>query len=135
MRAGSLTAPGRTELELIGTAPTRTDGVAKVTGAARYIDDVPFAGALFGKTIRTTTARGRLKGIRFLPGVPWDEIVVVTAKDIPGANVVTLIDTDQPYLVHDQFHHVAEPVALIAHADKGLPKALESVKGWVAERL
>ena len=81
---------------------------------------MPFEGVLHGKTIRTTTARGRLKGIRFLPGVPWDEITVVTARDIPGLNIVTLIDTDQPYLVHDRFHHVAEPVALIAHADKGL---------------
>jgi CO/xanthine dehydrogenase Mo-binding subunit len=65
-------------------------------------------------------ARGRLEGIRFLPGVPWDEITVVTAKDIPGANVVTLIDTDQPYLVSDRISHMAEPVALIAHPDKGL---------------
>jgi CO/xanthine dehydrogenase Mo-binding subunit len=105
---------------LLGTSPTRTDGAAKVTGRARYIDDVPFEGALHGKTIRTTVARGRLKGIRFLPGVPWDEFIVVTAQDIPGANVVTLIDTDQPCLVHDQVRHVAEPVALIAHADKGL---------------
>jgi CO/xanthine dehydrogenase Mo-binding subunit len=104
----------------IGKSPTRTDGAAKVTGRALYIDDVPFEGVLHGKTIRTTVARGRLQGIRFLPGVPWDEFTVVTAKDIEGANVVTLIDTDQPYLVHDRIHHVAEPVALIAHADKGL---------------
>ena len=105
---------------LLGTSPTRTDGAAKVTGRARYIDDVQFEGALHGKTIRTNVARGRLQGIRFLPGVPWEEFIVVTAQDIPGANVVTLIDTDQPYLVHDQIRHVAEPVALIAHADKGL---------------
>ena len=104
----------------IGRSPTRTDGAAKVTGRARYIDDVPFAGALHGKTIRTNVARGRLKNIRFLPGVPWDEFVIVTAKDIPGQNVITLIDTDQPYLVDEQIRHVAEPVALIAHADKGL---------------
>ena len=105
---------------LLGTSPTRTDGAAKVTGQARYVDDLPFEGALHGKTIRTTVARGRLRGIRYLPGVPWDEFVIVTAQDIPGANVVTLIDTDQPYLVHDQVRHAAEPVVLIAHADKGL---------------
>ncbi len=104
----------------LGQSPTRTDGAAKVTGSARYIDDVPFENLLHGKTIRTTVARGRLTGIRYLPGVPWEEFTIVTAKDIPGVNVVTLIDTDQPYLVSDQVRHVAEPVVLIAHADKGL---------------
>ena len=43
---------------LLGTSPTSTDGAAKVTGRARYIDDVPFEGALHGKTIRTNVARG-----------------------------------------------------------------------------
>jgi len=104
----------------IGTSPTRTDGAAKVTGQARYIDDVPFTGLLYGKTIRSTVARGRLRGVRFLPGVPWDEFTVVTAADIPGVNVVALIESDQPYLAHDRIAHVAEPVVLIAHPDKGL---------------
>jgi len=105
---------------MIDNGPDRRSGEAKVTGRALYIDDMPFEGALHGKTIRTTVARGRLRGVRFLPGVPWDEFVVVTAADIPGENVVALIESDQPYLVHDIVRHVAEPVVLIAHADKGL---------------
>ncbi len=105
---------------MIGESPTRTDGAAKVTGRALYIDDVPFEGLLHGKTIRTTVPRGRLRGVRFLPGVPWDEFVVVTAADIPGRNVVVLIEHDQPYLAHDVVRHVAEPVVLIAHPDKGM---------------
>ncbi|MEO6463434.1 MAG: carbon monoxide dehydrogenase, partial [Candidatus Eisenbacteria bacterium] len=105
---------------MIGSSPTRTDGASKVTGRALYIDDVPFAGLLYGKTIRTTVARGRLLGVTFKPGVPWDEFTIVTAKDIPGLNTVTLIESDQPYLAHDVIRHAAEPVVLIAHPDKGL---------------
>jgi CO/xanthine dehydrogenase Mo-binding subunit len=108
---------------------SRRDGAAKVTGRALYIDDLPFADLLHGKTIRTTVARGRLRGVRFLPGVPWEQFVVVTAADIPGRNVVALIEDDQPYLAHDRVRHVAEPVALIAHADKGL---VEKAAGLVA---
>jgi CO/xanthine dehydrogenase Mo-binding subunit len=105
---------------MIGTSPTRTDGAAKVTGRALYIDDVPFAGLLHGKTIRTTVARGRLRGVSYRPGVPWEEFTIVTAADIPGRNVVALIENDQPYLAFDVIRHAAEPVVLIAHPDKGL---------------
>ncbi len=104
----------------LGTSPTRTDGAAKVTGRACYIDDMVLPGMLHGKTIRSTVARGRLTGIRFLPGVPWDEFTVVTAKDIPGDPAVHLIELDQPFLVKDVIRHAAEPVVLIAHPDKSL---------------
>ena len=114
---------------MIGARPTRTDGAAKVTGRALYIDDVPFEGLLHGKTVRTTVPRGRLRGISYLPGVPWNEFTIVTAADIPGRNEVTLIESDQPYLVHDAIRHVAEPVVLLAHPDKGLvEKAATLVK-------
>ena len=105
----------------IGESPTRTDGPDKATGRSLYLDDLPpLPGELFGKTIRSPHARGRIRGLRFLPGVPWDEFVVVTAKDVPGSNVVTLIESDQPFLAETEIRHAAEPVALIAHADRGL---------------
>jgi CO/xanthine dehydrogenase Mo-binding subunit len=105
---------------MIGTAPTRVDGAAKATGRAQYIDDLPFAGLLHGKTVRSPVARGRLRGIAYRPGVPWEEFTVVTAADIPGVNAVVLIEADQPYLAHDVIRHAAEPVVLLAHPDKGL---------------
>ena len=75
---------------------------------------------LHGVTIRTPCARGRIRGLTFAPHIPWDEFVVVTAKDIPGHNAVALITEDQPYLAEDFFHHAEEPVALLAHPDKYL---------------
>jgi CO/xanthine dehydrogenase Mo-binding subunit len=47
----------------------------------------------------------------------------VTAADIPGDNVVALIEDDQPALVTDEIRHVAEPVALVAAADPGTARA------------
>jgi CO/xanthine dehydrogenase Mo-binding subunit len=107
-------------LSLIGQSPTRTDGEAKVTGRALYVDDLPFEGLWHGRTIRSPIARGRLRGLEFRPGVPWNEFVVVTAADIPGKNVITLIESDQPCLAVGEIRHAAEPVALIAHPDRGL---------------
>src|SRR6266699_1835722 len=98
----------------------RKEGREKVTGRAVYVDDFAPESLLHGVTIRTPSARGRIRGISFAPHIPWDEFVIVTAKDIPGHNAVALIIEDQPYLAEDLFHHAEEPVALLAHADKYL---------------
>lgn len=121
-----LTSPA---YQWVGRNPPRKESIEKVTGAAKYIDDLKFEGCLYGKTIRSTLPRGIIKKISFEPGVPWDEFTVVTAKDIPGKNIVTLIELDQPFLVEREVRHAAEPIAVIAHPDKGLvEKALNFVK-------
>jgi CO/xanthine dehydrogenase Mo-binding subunit len=101
----------------IGKTVLRKEGVRKVTGKSVYVDDMPFEG-LHGVTVRSTIARGKIKSIEFKPGVNWSEFVVVTAKDIPGKNVVALILTDQPYLADGMVHHPEEAILLLAHPDK-----------------
>jgi CO/xanthine dehydrogenase Mo-binding subunit len=44
--------------------------------------------------------------------------VVVDHRDIPGPNVVKLIESDQPVLASDYVHHVHEPIVLIAHPSR-----------------
>src|SRR5688500_6934342 len=107
-------------LPAIGRAIPRRDGVAKVTGQARYIDDLTLPGMLHGVTVRSPVARGILHDVTYEPGVPWDEITVVTAADIPGRNVVALILDDQPYLADGRVNHAEEPILLLAHSDKQL---------------
>src|SRR5437899_6998506 len=87
---------------LIGRPVPRKEGRAKVTGQARYVDDLVFPGILYGATVRSRVARGRIKGISFGEGIPWHEFTIVTAKDIPGENYVALIAHDQPYLAEDR---------------------------------
>ena len=102
----------------VGRSALRKEGRAKVTGGAVYVDDVAPAGVLHGVTVRSPIARGRITGIRFDPAIDWNDFVVVTAADIPGRNVVKLIEDDQPYLAHDVVNHCEEPVVLIAHRDR-----------------
>ncbi|MGH7751915.1 MAG: xanthine dehydrogenase family protein molybdopterin-binding subunit, partial [Gemmatimonadales bacterium] len=101
----------------VGTSVPRREGVEKVTGAARYTDDLRFSGAWYGATIRSTVPRGRLRGVTLDPAFDWSRVVVVTAQDIPGDNVVQLIQDDQPALAEDQIRHREEPVVLIAAPD------------------
>src|SRR5579883_826577 len=106
----------------IGRPVPRKEARDKVTGRARYVDDVTFPGMIHGVTVRSREARGRIKQIRFDAdkGIPWDEITIVTAADIPKNNRVALIVDDQPCLADGVINHAEEPVLLLAHADKAL---------------
>jgi CO/xanthine dehydrogenase Mo-binding subunit len=104
----------------IGRAIPRRDGRAKVTGEARYVDDLTLPGMLHGATVRSPSPRGRIRRIVYGDGIPWDEFTIVTAADIPGRNVVALIIDDQPYLADTDINHAEEPVLLLAHPDKHL---------------
>jgi CO/xanthine dehydrogenase Mo-binding subunit len=100
----------------VGKNVRRKDGDAKVTGAAKYIDDVSFPGMLHGTTIRSTVPRASIVSIKL--GFDTSGFTVVDYRDIPGANVVALIDDDQPCLAEREVYHVAEPIILVAHADR-----------------
>jgi CO/xanthine dehydrogenase Mo-binding subunit len=104
----------------IGRPVPRKEGRGKVTGRARYVDDLTFSGMLHGATVRSPGARGRIRGIHFEGNLPWSELTIVTAKDIPGKNCVRLIEDDQPCLADGRVNHPEEPVVLLAHADKYL---------------
>ena len=113
---------------IVGMPVPRKEGVEKVTGRARYIDDIVLPGMFYGATVRSSIPRGKIKKITFAAGVPWDEFVIVSAKDIPGANCVALIVDDQPCLADGIVNHREEPILLLAHSNRHvLPKAVNSV--------
>jgi CO/xanthine dehydrogenase Mo-binding subunit len=89
-----------------------------VTGRARYTDDIAVPGAWYGRTIRSTVARGAIRSITLDPAFDWARVVVVTADDIPGENVVQLIRDDQPALARRDIRHREEPILLLAAADR-----------------
>jgi len=106
--------------QTVGKPVPRKEGRQKVTGESKYVDDVSFPGMLHGVTVRSPIPRGRLRNIEFTGDLPWHEFTVVTAKDIPGENIVALIVDDQPYLAAEFVNHPEEPVVLLAHPDKYL---------------
>jgi len=113
---------------IVALSAPRKEGRDKVTGRARYIDDITLPEMLYGATVRSRIPRGKIKKITFGPGINWDEFVVVTAKDIPGKNYIALIENDQPCLADGIVNHPEEPVLLLAHPDRhALPKAVEAV--------
>ncbi len=125
--------PGRAR----AAAPLRREGPAKLTGAAKYADDLVFPGAWFGATIRSTQPHARLIGIDLDDAFDWKRVILVTADDIPGENVVSLIADDQPVLVPvgGEIRHQAEPCALIAAPDRATLHAAKRHVKLRTERL
>src|SRR5438477_2575855 len=119
---------------LVGRSPPRKDGADKVTGRARYLDDLTYPGQLWGRTVRSHVAHGRIREIVWDAQFDWGDIVRVTAADIPGENVVHLIEDDQPMLAADVVRHREEPIALLACADREkLEEALLHVRVEIEE--
>ena len=113
---------------IVGTSPIRKEGLAKVTGRALYVDDITLPGMWYGATVRSTISRGRITSIAFDSSIDWDEFTIVTAADIPGENTIVHLTKDHPCLAAEFVNHPAEPILLLAHADKSaLHAAVEAV--------
>jgi len=113
---------------IVGVSVPRKEGRDKVTGQAQYVDDMTLPDMLYGATVRSQVPRGKIRKITFGPGVAWDEFVVVTAKDIPGKNVIALIADDQPGLADGLVNHPEEPILLLAHPNRHLlPQAVQAI--------
>ena len=100
----------------VGRNVERKDGIGKATGRARYADDLTFPGMLFGRTVRSEIARGRIRSVRC--AFDTTGFTIVDYRDVPHRNVVALIEDDQPFLVERDVRHVAEPIVLLAHEDR-----------------
>ncbi len=106
------------EHRIVGTNVPRKEALPKLLGQARYVDDLMLPRMIHGATVRSTIARGRITGITFPPHIAWDEFTLVSAKDIPGRNMVPMFLEDQPLLAETVINHPQEPILLLAHPDR-----------------
>ncbi|HUB28388.1 MAG TPA: xanthine dehydrogenase family protein molybdopterin-binding subunit [Terracidiphilus sp.] len=115
----------RAQTRIVGASVPRKEGVDKLLGRARYVDDIEREGMWHGATVRSTMPRGLIRSIEFDRRVDWSEFAIVTAADIPGQNHIQLIFADQPCLADGKVNHCDEAIVLLAHPDKH--KAKEAV--------
>ena len=119
----------KTTTRIVGASAPRKEGVDKLLGRARYVDDIERAGMWYGTTVRSTIPRGKILSIKFDESINWSEFAVVTATDVPGDNHIQLIVADQPCLAEGEVNHCDEAIVLLAHPDKHkLRKAAEGVR-------
>ncbi|MFC8876975.1 molybdopterin cofactor-binding domain-containing protein, partial [Streptomyces ardesiacus] len=105
---------------VVGTAHTRVEGRDKVTGAARYAGEIPFADLAHGWLVLSTVARGRIRTIDTgpvlaLPGV----LAVLHHGNAPRVETdyIGLLgmppDPTAAVFQNDRVPHAGWPVALV----------------------
>lgn len=109
---------------VVGKAVQRVDGVAKVTGKARYTDDYTMPGMRVAKYLRSTISHGRVTSIdtsqaKTLPGVDG----VFTFQDVPKRIYATAghpfsldphhMDVADRHLLTDHVRYMGDEIAIV----------------------
>jgi len=77
----------------IGTATSRVDGIAKVTGAAKYAGEFNVPGLAHGSVVASTIAKGRITRIDTAAALSVEGVLTVLTHD----NRPRMADDDQAY--------------------------------------
>lgn len=89
----------------------RQDAYAKITGKAKYIDDLFFPGMLFVRTVRIPVAHARIINIDSSDALKAEGVVATyTAKDVPGINQNP---KDKPILADKETKFEGDGVAIV----------------------
>ncbi|WP_438306693.1 xanthine dehydrogenase family protein molybdopterin-binding subunit (plasmid) [Streptomyces sp. HUAS TT11] len=105
-------------MSVVGSALTRIEGPAKVTGAVRYAGDEPIQNLAFGYVVTSTVARGRIHDMDVsaalgMPGV----LGVLDHRNAPRLNLEAGSffgpDGGMHLLQNDDIPHSGRPIALV----------------------
>jgi 4-hydroxybenzoyl-CoA reductase alpha subunit len=104
---------------MIGRSIPKIDSYAKVTGAARYADDLKLPRMVYGRILRSPHPHALLTRIdtaraRILPGV----LDVITAADLPRKYGIMPTTQDEYPFARDKVRYVGEPVAAVCAVDE-----------------
>ncbi|MEE8122465.1 MAG: molybdopterin cofactor-binding domain-containing protein, partial [Anaerolineales bacterium] len=105
------------EMNAVGHIQPRPDSVEKVTGNARFADDLQFPGMLVGRALRAGVPHAILKRLDIQAAISSPGVLaVLVAEDIPGERNHGLVIKDWPTLVGvgEKVRYVGDAVALVA---------------------
>ena len=97
------------------------DSEKHVRGESQFVDDllVP-EGTLYAHVYYSRVAHGKIISFNFSAAEAMSGVVAVfTSKDIPGANQIGGIVTDEPLLAEGHVHFSGQPIAVVV-ADSAL---------------
>ncbi len=99
----------------IGKNIRRIGAVSRLTGKAQFSADIELDHPLVLKVLRSNRDHAEIVSINIEKAQEIEGVVrVFTAADIPGKNLMGIINRDQPLLVPDKVRSISDPVALVA---------------------
>lgn len=115
-------------MEKVKSIPVdRQDAYGKITGKAKYVDDLKFPGMLYVQTVRCPYPHARILNIDGSEALKLKGVVkILTAKDVFGRNH---LPSDKPVLAEDVVKCTGDGVAIVVAETKSLAvKAAKLVK-------
>jgi len=111
---------------VIGGSQVRVDAVEKVTGMARYVEDIKMPGLLHAALVRSSHQHARILSIDPTLALQQPGVLrVLTAADIPGANTLEEYSRDEPLLnpVDGTVRMVGDAIAIVLAESPELARA------------
>jgi len=100
----------------VGRDVVRHDADEKVTGQARFVDDLPFQGLLHTAVVRSPHAHARIRHLDIRSAIAVDGVwSVVTADHVPS--LIGECICDHAVLAPGKVRFVGEPVAVVVAGD------------------
>ena len=111
-------------LGTVGHSIEKKGGWQRLRGETAFSGDLELQDALVLKVLRSSRPHAEIRGIDLdaasaLPGV----IRIFTARDVPGSNLMGIINKDQPLLVPDKVRSLGDAVALVAAESEAAAEA------------
>jgi CO/xanthine dehydrogenase Mo-binding subunit len=99
---------------IIGKPVIREDGYEKVSGSARFADDINFPGQLYGIMVRLPVTHAEISEIDYSP-VKNNEAIeaICDASDVPGTNKIGIVRWDQPVFCSEKIVTRGDVVAML----------------------
>jgi len=118
--------------QIVGNIQPRPDAISKVTGTAKFTDDIEFEEMLHARVKRAGVPHAIVRDIQIqkaqeLPGV----VCVMTAEDIPGDHYHGLVIPDWPIMVgkDERVRYVGDAIAVVAAETREIAtQALELIE-------
>ncbi len=116
--------------QTIGQSIARFGAVEKVMGTARYCADIEIDSALTLRALRSGRPHAEIVRVDITPAMAVEGVVrIFTAADIPGSNLMGIINKDQPLLMQDKVRSISDPVALVAaESEAAAEEALAAIQ-------
>jgi CO/xanthine dehydrogenase Mo-binding subunit len=125
-RVTILPVSAREQLREVGVSVVRNDGLAKVTGAAQYLDDLSIPNVTAAALVRSPYAHARIAGLGTARAEAAPGVLAVVSADALGEVGRRLFGSyikDQPVLARGVVRFEGEPVAAVVAADARAARA------------
>ena len=114
----------------------KIDGVAKITGAAIFTDDIKLPRMAHAKLLRSPHPHAKILSIDIKPALSMPGVLaVMTGRDLPTKHGAIPIARDETALAVDRVRYIGEPVVCVAATTEAIAHAATRVIRVVYEPL